>query len=457
MPDNDVDVVVVGAGVAGLCCAAHLLAEGLTATLVCETPEVGWALRSAQLGKSSKGFVQHPILQTGLNGGSWFSAARIVNAPVSYHISPPMHILNKDTGARAELKACPSASAILNVLAPLVPFPLDEQRADLERVLNVALRMSWDELADLQRTPLVQWVAEQGGNDVLSMIMCVLAANLTETTPAVAAEHVSVYGMMGMLRGLVSGEAVVTAPSPDPWEGLCVPLGRGLDAAGCTVRRGSKVAQVIIEGGRAVGVALENGDEIRARAVALAVGNPRVPALLEKVYDEVAGALDYAAQLLGHDACTYALLDREDVVPLRNMTMVADAMGNNLAYLFPMNYIAPDSTEDGRWLLACQAQFSKEAFAEIGGNEGAVKHLLDLQEEMFPGFTDATVELKTMTHKHHWLNPLTHGPKLPAESSDVPGLYFAGDGSAPIQGIGVEGAGQAGAIRARRIAADLRG
>ena len=39
---------------------------------------------------------------------------------------------------------------------------------------------------------------------------------------------------------------------------------------------------------------------------------------------------------------------------------------------------------------------------------------------MFPGFADATVELKTMTHKHHWLNALTHGPKLPAQSSDVP-------------------------------------
>ncbi|HTK64181.1 MAG TPA: FAD-dependent oxidoreductase [Pseudonocardia sp.] len=455
MPNTDVDVVVVGAGIAGLCCAAHLLEQGVSTTLVCETPEVGWALRSAQLGKSSKGFVQHPIYAPGLNGGSWFSAARIVNAPVSFHISPPMHILNKATGARAELKACPSASSVLNALAPLVPFPIDAQRPDLERVLNICLRMSWDELAELQRTPLAAWVGEQGGDEILTMIMCVLAANLAETTPQIAAEHVSVYGMMGMLRGLVCGEAVVTAPSPDPWEGLCVPLGKGLEANGVEVRRGAKVAKVIVEDGRAVGVALQNGDEIRARAVALAVGNPRVPALLETIPDEVSGALDYAAQLLGHDACTYSLLDK-DVVPIRNMTMVADEMGSNLAYLFPMNYIAPDSTEDGKWLLAAQAQFSKEAYQEIGGNEGAIKHLLAVQEEMFPGFEDATVERKTMTHKHHWLNPLTHGPKLPGQSSDIPGLYFAGDGSTPIMGIGVEGAGQAGAIRARQIAADLR-
>lgn len=453
---NSVDVVVVGAGTSGLCCAATLLAEGMSTTLICETPEVGWALRSAQLGKSSKGFVQHPLFQPGLGGGSWFSAARIVNAPVTYHISPPMHIYNKDTGSRAELRAAPSATAILDVLAPLVPFPIEEQRPELERILNVALRMSWTELAGMQRTPLTGWVEEQGGDNVLTMIMCVLAANLTETTPVVAAEHVSVYGMMGMLRGLVSGEAFVTAPSPDPWEGLFVPLGRGLDAAGCPVRRGSKVDRVIIEDGRAVGVALENGDEVRARAVALAVGNPRVPALLEKLPGEVTDALDYAAELLGHDACTYSLLDKP-VVPLRNMTMVADEMGNNLAYLFPMQAVAPHSTEEGRWLLAAQAQFSKEDYQQLGGHDAAVKRLLDLQEEMFPGFTEACVERKVMTHKHHWLNPLTHGPKLPAQSTEFPGLYFAGDGSTPILGIGVEGAGQAGTIRARQIAADLRG
>jgi predicted NAD/FAD-dependent oxidoreductase len=201
---------------------------------------------------------------------------------------------------------------------------------------------------------------------------------------------------------------------------------------------------------------LENGDEVRGRAVALAVGNPRVPGLLDTIYDELAAPLEYAAGLLGHDACTYSLLD-QPVVPLRNMTMVADAMGNNLAYLFPMQAIAPDSTEEGRWLLASQAQFSKEAYAEIGGHDGAIKHLIDLQEDMFPGFNAATIERKEMTHKHHWLNPLTHGPKLPAQSRDLPGLYFAGDGSAPILGIGVEGAGQAGTIRARQIASDLRG
>ncbi len=226
-----------------------------------------------------------------------------------------------------------------------------------------------------------------------------------------------------------------------------------MEANGCPVLRGRKVARVIVENGRAVGVALQDGDEVRGRAVALATSTFRVPKLLDTIPGEVTAAVDYARGHLGHDACTYSLLDKP-VVPLKNMTMVGDQFGNNLAYLFPMQAIAPDSTEPGKYLLAAQAQFSPADYAAIGGHDGAVKKLLDLQEELYPGFESATVERKEQTHKHHWINPLTHGPKLPRRCEDIPGLYFAADGSVPF---GVEGAGQAGTMRAKLIAADLGG
>jgi phytoene dehydrogenase-like protein len=458
MASNEADVVVVGAGIAGLVCAAELLREGLTPILICETPEVGWAIRAVKMGENgrNRGFVQHPLHSPGLNGGAWYSAARFLNVPVSYDVSPPMHLLNRGTGQTAKLKACASATAVADLFATIAPIPIDDQRDGIIALLHRALMLSWEELAGLQRTPLADWLEGEGSDPVLAMAMYVLAANLTETTAAAAAEHVSVYGMMAMLRGLVCGEALVTAPSPDPWEGLAVPLGKGLDANGCTVMRGAKVDRVIVEDGRAVGVALVNGDEVRGKAVALAVGNPRITGLLESVPPEIQVALDYAEKLLGHDACTYTLTDKP-VVPIKNLLMVADEFGNNEAYLFPMHAVAPSSCEPGKYLLAAQVQMSKEDYVNGGGHDGAIKRLLAVQEELFPGLEAATIERKEQTHKHHWLNPLTHGPKLPAQSADIPGLYFAGDGSTPIVGIGVDGAGQAGLLRARRIAADLRG
>jgi hypothetical protein len=44
---------------------------------------------------------------------------------------------------------------------------------------------------------------------------------------------------------------------------------------------------------------------------------------------------------------------------------------------------------------------------------------------------------------------------LPGRCPEIPGLYFAGDGSVPTMSFGVEGAGQAGTLRAITIAEDL--
>jgi phytoene dehydrogenase-like protein len=61
-------------------------------------------------------------------------------------------------------------------------------------------------------------------------------------------------GFMGHVRG---GMGAITQA-----------LGQAVRAAGGTVRTGSPVARILIEGGRAVGVALASGEELRARVVA---------------------------------------------------------------------------------------------------------------------------------------------------------------------------------------------
>jgi phytoene dehydrogenase-like protein len=452
---DELDVVVVGAGAAGLCCAAAALEAGLSTKLICETPEVGWSLRPVIIG-NSRGFVQHPIWQPNLGGGSWYNAARFTGADVNFHISPTLHLFNQDTNQTVELSYAPSATAVAGLFAKISPLPIDEQRPGMEKLLEKALAMSHEELAGMDQTPLSAWLAEQGADPLLAMMMYVLAANITETTPQIAMERLSVFGVMTMLRGLVCGESPTTAPLPDPWEGLMIPLAQGLERKGCEVRRSARVADVIVEDGRAVGVALRSGAEVRAKAVALATGLPRIPKILSHTTDEVRAAVDYAEESKGFDCCTYCLLDK-DVVPLKNITMVTDATGTAHGYIFPMGDVAPGSVEDGKWLIAAQALFTPEAYEEIGGHDGAVRKLIALQEELYPGFEAATVERKEQVHPYGFINGVICGPKLPEQSSDIPGLYFAGEGSSPTNGFGVEGAGQAGARRARRIARDLKG
>jgi hypothetical protein len=159
----------------------------------------------------------------------------------------------------------------------------------------------------------------------------------------------------------------------------------------------------------------------------------------------------------GYDCCTYSLLDRDPTNGLANINMITDEQGANRGYVFPMHAVSPGSTEEGKFLLAAQSQHMPDEYGEMGGHDGAVKNLLDLQERLYPGFRNATVELKTQVHPYGWLNPSTHGPKLPGRCDEIPGLYFAGDGSTPTMSFGVEGAGQAGRLRALTIAEDLAG
>ena len=94
-------------------------------------------------------------------------------------------------------------------------------------------------------------------------------------------------------------------------------------------------------------------------------------------------------------------------------------------------------------------------FRSLGERDGAVKRLNEICEDLFPGFTAATEIQKTQRHRHHWIGPLLHGPRLPPQDPGIEGLWYSGDGSRPVAGLGVEAASSAGLLRAHAIADSL--
>jgi glycine/D-amino acid oxidase-like deaminating enzyme len=451
---NDADVVVVGAGIAGLCCAATLLEQGLQPILICETPEVGWSLRAVQVGRS-RGFVQHPIWQPGLGGGSWFSAAKYLNAPVSFDVSPPLQIHRMADHSTVTLSVSTSPAAIVDTFADISALPIKDQRDGLEKLMREVQGMSWTQISQLSETPLAEWLQQRGADPVVAQIMCGLAAKVSEIPVDVAEQILNAYGILTKIRTLLFGEAFCTSPAPDPWEGMVLPLARALEAKGCTILRSAAMDDVLIEQGRAAGVVLKSGAEIRGRAVALATGTPRIARILKNMPAAVRAAVEHADSVKGYDCCTYSLLDRDVTNGLANITMITDEQGANRGYVFPMHAVSPGSTEEGKFLLAAQSQHMSDEYHALGGHDGAVQSLLGLQERLYPGLENATVQRATQVHPYGWLNPSTHGPKLPGRCEEIPGLYFAGDGSTPTMSFGVEGAGQAGRLRALTIAGDF--
>src|SRR3954447_13257456 len=81
MRDEQPDVIVIGAGLAGLCCAGELLLEGLRPLLICEQAEVGAALRP-EIVEGNRGSIQVPTWQIGWGGGWWPMLAKRLNVPI---------------------------------------------------------------------------------------------------------------------------------------------------------------------------------------------------------------------------------------------------------------------------------------------------------------------------------------------------------------------------------------
>jgi phytoene dehydrogenase-like protein len=453
MTDNDFDVVVVGAGAAGLCCTGTLVEKGLRVALVAETPEVGWNLRPKMV-EGNRGFVQHPIWQLGWGGGWWYPLARSLNVPVRFVYSPPLELFIEGSEGPKMLTLSASPSAMMDLFSELSPLPLDEIRPECEALLAEVMAMDWRDLMKLSDVPLREWLEARNANPFFQGLMYLLSANLLETPIDVAEEHISVFGAFGMLRGFVCGETPVASIMPDGWSGLLVPLAQAIEGRGGTILRGQKATDILFEGGRAAGIVLQDGTEVRGKHVALATGMNRIKALLPSMPDAVRKAVDYSAQLEQRDVCVFTVLN-EPVVTCHSFCLVADEGGSALAFLYPMHHLAPWSTQPGKQFLVSQKFFTPKEFEAVGGDEGAAEQINALSEQLFPGFTAATEATAIQRHRHHASAPLLHGPKLPRTTDEIPGLWFVSDGSAPVAGVGVDAAAGAGVLGAREIATAL--
>jgi choline dehydrogenase-like flavoprotein len=82
MSEDQFDVIVVGAGMAGLACAAELTLRGKRPLLICETKEVAQTLHTVWV-DGNRGLMHHPSIQTGWGGGWWNHLVRQLDIDVN--------------------------------------------------------------------------------------------------------------------------------------------------------------------------------------------------------------------------------------------------------------------------------------------------------------------------------------------------------------------------------------
>ena len=447
--DRDFDVVVVGAGMAGVACAGELVRLGLRPILVCETAEVASTLRPQPVG-SRYGFTQQPCWQVAWGGGWWFPLARALNVPVRLHPSPRIVASIWGSGRFIDIPISTSATALADVMSSISPVPLDSVRGPLERILHLGLGIPYDELLSLHEVPITDWLKEQEADDLVAILIVALIANL-EAIPIPDAARYSVLGVWGALRTWLCGEGSLMVVEPNPRDGLCVPICDAVEQRGGVVRRGCRVQRVRTDGGRAGVVELADGTVLEAPAVAIATGNSRIRGLFDELPAEAEAPLrageDRAAT---EDFIVHTVIDRPLVTDER-FVMLVNPDGSNLQWSVPIHQYRWTADPDTQFVVSCRT-YPVEVAEKLGGRDGIMAEVISVNNELWPGFADAVVDSAVQQHRHGWSTAMLSGPKLPRRVESVDGLWFVGDGSTPVGGLWVEAAASAGVLGARSIA-----
>ncbi len=453
---TEFDVIVVGAGAAGVCCAGELVLRGVRPLLIAEASEVGYQFRPKEL-ENGRAIAQYPSRNLYGDGGWWYSLAQRLNVPINIHRNQAGFagtVLG--SGVVEDIPSIVAAVELADIIARRSTEPLGSSRAVLDRVLHRALTMPADELAGLHDVSLAEWLEKEGADD-LTMRLCLgFATSSSWLEPDQAEQYLSVFGVFARLRSYFCGHHEMCTVAPDPRSGLFVPLARAIEQRGGTVWRSRRVRQVLTSGNSAIGAVLDDGTEARAPIVALAAGTSRLASLFpDGTPPEIEAVVSFEQSLGDYlEYISFAVVDRTFYRPPQQFVFTSTEAGERLQVDWSVSSLVPWATLPGWEIIATEVVRSSSAVAAGGGTEALHARMREVTDCLYPGFQDAIVEYATDQHPQ-FITPLLTGPKLPRQSPCLRGLWFVGEGSTPVDGVYTEGAASAGILGARSIAQQL--
>jgi hypothetical protein len=450
---TDYDVIVVGGGISGAVCAATLQLHGVRTLLISETRTLGRNTRSVGVAGHTIA-IQPPVWGfTWNNGGAWARCIREHNLPTRLHMVPEPQLAILGNEERISLPLMMSARALTDSLFQWLPFPLpDEAREEVEQILNEGMLIPSAELSEMHDLSLVKWLELKEVGAATKFVVLNLIALLAGLPVPTIEEHFSVYGAFASLRlTLLTGDGTVVLMEPDVPRGLILPLADRVEQLGGEVWKGSPIDRVLIEDGRAVGVRTKDGRVVRAAHIALAVGNPRLPAFFDSLPQELDAPLSKELPLQHEDLFIIRVFDRK-VMDLNNYLMIADLEKGLFNWIVPDVEMAPwNHTEHSQGKQVAVVWGSRGRAEGLASQQEFEDYLDDVGERTFPGWKSATIAKSYISHAHHWMNPLYIGPKVPRRSPTYESLWYCGDGTTPVSGLASEQAAFAGRHGAESI------
>ncbi|MDI1266656.1 MAG: NAD(P)/FAD-dependent oxidoreductase [bacterium] len=302
---NETDVIIIGAGHNGLTCAAYLAMAGLRVKVVDRRKVVGGAAVTEEFHPGFRNSVAaytvsllNPQVVTDLKLGE--HGLRIVERRAQNFLPAPdgSYLLTGEGRTRQSVTALSARDAdtveafsreleaIADVLRQFVlraPPNLVEsfgigsirEAFNAAGTANILRKLSLDQqrsLLDLFTRSAGEMLDERFENDLVKALFGFDAIVGNFASPYAAG---SAYVMLHHAFGEVNGKKGVWGHAIGGMGAITQAMARAARSHGAEVETDAGVREIIVEGGRAIGVVLDNGSAIRAKYVASSV-NPKL-------------------------------------------------------------------------------------------------------------------------------------------------------------------------------------
>lgn len=398
-------VLVVGAGVGGLCAAARLAELGRRVTLVERLRHVGgrWSTREVDGFKLPTGAfliaMDDPLAATFADLGLEFPVRPIEERTV-YLVEGEL----VGTGERGGLRALLGAAA-------------RHDGSDADAVL-AAIRGALGDGAGTTDEPLPEWLAARGAGP---SVRAALHA-LTQAFMGLNAKEVPASAFFDYLRAS-AGRGRHGIP-PRGSRHLAEILAGHVTARGGEVLLGTSARCALVEDGRVAGVVLRDGRELRADVVVSDVGLDGTAQLLDGTALEgrVPGGEDRA----GAPGITCFVASRE---PFFQHPAVVVTGTRCVCLVTTPTLVAPELAPDGWHYTETISTFASSS-DDSDPKAEMERHLADV-DDLLPGWRERGRILQTATYRGSWPVYRSWPGHDPQDRFPAPGLVLVGDAVKP--------------------------
>jgi len=288
------DAIIIGGGHNGLVTAGYLQRAGLETVVVEKNPWVGGAATSREL---TPGFLysncsyvcslfrpeimrdlelpKHGLQIISYEGGAVFTRDGDYLASYRDHDAHRREFARYSArDAESYESHAPDVTRQCRFIQPLLmrtaPDPFSFKPRDIGELLYLAKKFGEFSPAEMAATlrfwtmSIADFLDEYFETDVIKAYLAlsgIIGTALGPMSPGTA------YVLLHHYMGEVDGSVGAWGYARGGMGAVTKALASSFQAAGGVIRTGAEVDKVIVEGGRAVGVALANGDEVRARMV----------------------------------------------------------------------------------------------------------------------------------------------------------------------------------------------